>query len=166
MRFVPRCSARAGAGSIVRRRERLSDKSYGRPPRCWLHSIAMSLLRAFIVEDSPVIRENLISALEELVPLQVVGWADDEAGALRWLADPANACDLVIIDLFLRAGSGTGILRELQAEGSKVDRVVLTNYAAPDVTRLCLQHGASRVFDKSHDIDALIAYCASLRTAA
>jgi len=126
----------------------------------------MSLLRAFIVEDSPVIRENLISALEELVPLQVVGWADSEAGALQWLGDPANGCDLVIIDLFLREGSGTGILRSLKAMASPVERVVLTNYAAPDVARLCLQHGASRVFDKSRDIDALIGYCASLRTAA
>lgn len=126
----------------------------------------MSLLRAFIVEDSPLIRENLISALEELVPLQVVGWADDEAGALAWLADPANVCDLVIIDLFLRAGSGTGILRELQARGSTLERVVLTNYAAPDVARRCLQSGASKVFDKSHDIEALIAHCASLRAAA
>lgn len=126
----------------------------------------MSLLRAFVVEDSPLIRENLISALEELVPLQVVGWADDEAGALAWLENPANGCDLVIIDLFLRAGSGTGILRELQARGSTLERVVLTNYAAPDVARRCLQSGASRVFDKSHDIEALIAHCASLRPAA
>lgn len=126
----------------------------------------MSLLKAFIVEDSPVIRENLISALEELVPLEVVGWADDEAGALAWLRDPAHACDLAIIDIFLRGGSGTGILRELQATGSTLERVVLSNYTAPDITRRCLQYGASRVFDKSRDIDALIAYCASLRTAA
>ena len=44
----------------------------------------MPALKAFIVEDSAVIRENLISALEELVPLKVVGWADNEA-ALKLL---------------------------------------------------------------------------------
>ena len=45
----------------------------------------MSSLKAFIVEDSPVIRENLIAALEELAPVQVVGTAEDEAGAMNWL---------------------------------------------------------------------------------
>ena len=123
----------------------------------------MPLLQVFVVEDSPVIRENLISALEELVPLQVVGWADDEAGALAWLRDPAQHCDLVIVDIFLRAGSGTGILRALRAAGSTVARVVLTNYASPDIARQCLEMGASQVFDKSRDIDALISYCAELQ---
>jgi DNA-binding NarL/FixJ family response regulator len=125
----------------------------------------MSLLRVFIVEDSPVIRENLVSALEELVPATVVGWADDEAGALRWLSDPANLCDLAIVDIFLRAGSGAGILRALQAAGAGIDRVVLTNYASPDIARQCLKLGARRVFDKSRDIDALMLYCQQLGAA-
>jgi len=95
----------------------------------------MAQLRVFIVEDSPLIRENLISALEELVPLSVVGWADNESGALDWLAEPANACDLAILDLFLRSGSGTGILRALRERGGGPECVVLTNYASPDVAR-------------------------------
>ena len=33
----------------------------------------MSPLKAFIVEDSPVIKDNLIAALEEMAPLKVVG---------------------------------------------------------------------------------------------
>ena len=45
----------------------------------------MTSLTAFIVEDSPVIRENLVAALEEMAPIQVVGTAEDEASALRWL---------------------------------------------------------------------------------
>ncbi len=118
----------------------------------------MPPLRAFIVEDSPVIRENLVAALEEMVPLEVVGAAEDEAGALRWLNDPTNPCDLAIVDIFLRHGSGLGVLRALQ--DSAVHRVVLTNYASPDMRRQCLQLGASRVFDKSGEIEDLVAYCA------
>ena len=41
----------------------------------------MTQLKAFIVEDSPVIRENLVAALEEMAPIQVVGTAEDEVGA-------------------------------------------------------------------------------------
>jgi DNA-binding NarL/FixJ family response regulator len=125
----------------------------------------MPLLRAFVVEDSPVIRENLISALEELVPLAVVGWADSEADALAWLADPSHECDLAIVDLFLRSGSGTGILRTLRERGAATRCVVLTNYASPDVARRCLLLGAVRVFDKSRDVDALIEYCQAQQTA-
>lgn len=119
-------------------------------------------LRAFIVEDSPVIRDNLLAALEEMVPLKVIGVAQDEATAVAWLTDPANPCDLAIIDIFLRSGSGLGVLRALKALNAEMARVVLTNYASVDIRRQCLQLGAHRVFDKSNEIDALISYCLTL----
>ena len=120
------------------------------------------MLKAFIVEDSPVIRENLVATLEELVPLKVLGFADSERSAVAWLDDPANECDLVIVDLFLRQGSGIHVLEHLRKTDYSADRVVLTNYATPDVRRQCLSLGASRVFDKSGEIDALIEHCLML----
>ena len=52
----------------------------------------MTQLKAFIVEDSPVIRENLVAALEEMAPIRVVGNADDESSAVGWLiATKTNA---------------------------------------------------------------------------
>lgn len=122
----------------------------------------MSALKAFIVEDSPVIRENLIAALEELAPVQVVGTADDEPGAVGWLGDDGHSCDLVIIDIFLKRGSGLGVLRAAGEMRRPMSLVVLSNYATPDMRRKCLELGASRVFDKSNEIDALILYCARL----
>ena len=68
-------------------------------------------LKTYIVEDSRVIRENLIATLEELVPVEVVGTAEDEASAVRWLGDPGNHADLLIVDIFLKAGTGLGVLR-------------------------------------------------------
>jgi DNA-binding NarL/FixJ family response regulator len=122
----------------------------------------MSSLKAFIVEDSPVIRDNLVAALEELVPLQVVGTAEDEAGALQWLADPGHDCDIAIVDIFLRRGTGLNVLRALQASRRATDRVVLTNYATDEIRRHALALGASRVFDKSGEIDALVDHCIAL----
>ncbi|MBI3369748.1 MAG: response regulator transcription factor [Burkholderiales bacterium] len=119
----------------------------------------MSPLKAFLVEDSPLIRENLVATLEELLPLRVVGTAEDEATALRWLCDPDNPCDLAIIDIFLRAGSGMGVLRGLQGAGVACDRVVLTNYATDDMRRACMRLGASGVYDKSGEIDRLVEHC-------
>ena len=122
----------------------------------------MPPLKTYIVEDSPVIRENLIAALEELVPLQVVGTAEDEATAVRWLSDPHTACDLLIVDIFLKGGSGLGVLSATSAFREPMKRVVLSNYATPDMRRKCAALGASRVFDKSNEIDALIEYCEEL----
>ena len=120
------------------------------------------MLKAFIVEDSPVIRENLIATLEELVPLQVVGTADNESAAVYWLKQAPNRCDLVIVDIFLKSGSGLGVLSVHADLGDHTQMVVLSNYATPDMRRKCLQLGANKVFDKSNEIDALITYCQRL----
>lgn len=119
----------------------------------------MHKLKIFIVEDSQLIRENLIATLEELAPVQVVGTADDEHGAVVWLSQAANFCDLVVADIFLKSGSGLGVMRSMQGVVTQRSLVVLSNYATPDMRRKCLELGADRVFDKSNDIDALIQYC-------
>lgn len=122
----------------------------------------MPTLKTYIVEDNKVIRDNLISALEELVPVKVVGTADDERTAVQWLAVKANDADLVIIDIFLKEGSGLGVLRAAQDLPPRQSLVVLSNYATPDMRRKCMELGASRVFDKSNEIDDLIHYCGRL----
>ncbi len=122
----------------------------------------MTPLKAFIVEDSPVIRENLIAALEELAPVRVIGTADDEPGAMRWLSTAEHECDLVIIDIFLKSGSGLGVLRAASELSKPMELIVLSNYATPDMRRKCFDLGATRVFDKSNEIDSLILYCSRL----
>jgi DNA-binding NarL/FixJ family response regulator len=91
-----------------------------------------------------------------------VGTAEDEPGAMAWLGHDGHACDLVIIDIFLKRGSGLGVLRAARDLRRSMDLVVLSNYATPDMRRKCLDLGASRVFDKSNEIDALVLYCARL----
>lgn len=122
----------------------------------------MTIVKTFIVEDNAVIRDKLISALEEMAAIQVVGFAPNEVEALNWLLPGPRRCDLVIIDIFLRQGSGLGVLRALADSGLPVHRVVLTNYATADMRRRCSELGAHRVFDKSHELDGLIDYCGQL----
>ncbi len=122
----------------------------------------MHPLKTYIVEDSPVIRENLIATLEELGPVHVVGTAEDEATAVHWLAEAHREVDLVIVDIFLKGGSGLGLLRAAQALPHRHRLVVLSNYATAEIRRKCLDLGADQVFDKSNEIDALILYCAGL----
>jgi DNA-binding NarL/FixJ family response regulator len=141
----------AAAAAFVRA---LATEDRHNPRRC------MTPLKAFIVEDSPVIRENLVAALEEMAPIEVVGTADDEASAVRWLAE--HDCDLAVVDIFLKTGSGLGVLEATSSSLRPTKVVVLSNYATPDMRRKCLELGADRVFDKSNEIDALILYCCRL----
>ncbi len=122
----------------------------------------MHSLQTYIVEDSQVIRDNLIATLEELAPVQVVGSAEDEASAVQWLNRTGADVDLVIVDIFLKHGSGLGVLRSAQRMAGHRSVVVLSNYATADIRRKCLELGADRVFDKSTEIDALIAHCDAL----
>jgi len=122
----------------------------------------MPNVNTFIVEDSPIILDNLVATLEELAPVTVVGSAADEASAVRWLADPEHTWDLVIIDIFLKSGSGLGVLKNSYQRQTAGKRVVLTNYATSDMREKCAELGADRVFDKSSELDELIAYCTRL----
>ena len=122
----------------------------------------MLSLKTYIVEDSPIIRDGLIAALEEAVPVKVIGTAADEPTAVDWLGRSGDGCDLMIIDIFLKTGSGLGVLRSAAQAGFKGKRIVLTNYATPDVREACAALGADRVFDKSRELEELIGYCAAL----
>ena len=125
-------------------------------------TLNMPTVNTFIVEDSPIILDNLVATLEELAPVKVVGSAPDETSALQWLLRTDVACDLVIIDVFLKAGSGLGVLQQLAQAGVPGKRVVLTNYATPNMRERCTALGADRVFDKSNELDELISYCSRL----
>lgn len=121
-------------------------------------------LDAYVVEDNVIVLESLIAALEELAPVHVVGTAADESVATEWLRAEGERCDLVIIDIFLRTGSGLGVIAAARRERPGAALVVLSNYATDEMQARCLASGADRVFDKSRDIDQLVAYCLALST--
>ncbi|MBI2772145.1 MAG: response regulator transcription factor [Burkholderiales bacterium] len=119
--------------------------------------------RAYIVEDSPTIRENLIETLQELALVEPVGTADTEHEGKQWLAKNDAYWDLAIVDLFLREGSGLNILEAFRYRRPGQKMIVLSNHATNDVRWRCAQLGADAVFDKSTEIDALVEYCVNQR---
>jgi DNA-binding NarL/FixJ family response regulator len=116
-------------------------------------------LRTYIVEDNATIRANLIDALEELACVEAVGAAATEDEGKEWLTAHSAQWDLAIVDLFLRQGSGLGVLAACRARQPGQKMVVLSNYATPDVRMRCAQLGVDAVFDKSNEIEALVDYC-------
>ena len=119
-------------------------------------------VQIFLVEDNPIIRDNLIPTLEDLVDANVLGSAESEADACAWLEAHAHEWQLAVIDMFLRQGSGLGVLRRLQRRLPQQRVVVLSNYATDDMRRRSFAMGADAVFDKSNELDAFIDYCRAI----
>lgn len=115
-------------------------------------------LAVFLVEDSAVIRDNLIETLEELVQASVIAVADSEDDARAWLR-ANNAWQLAVVDIFISQGSGLGVVRALQQRlpGQRV--VVLSNYATDSMRAQCALLDADAVFDKSTELEAFFEFC-------
>ena len=122
------------------------------------------LLKTYFVEDNATIRENLIATLEELTCVNSVGTSESENEGVAWLTDRYNTWDLAIVDLFLKQGSGMGVLFACKDRLATQKVVVLTNYATTDVRKRCQQLGADAVFDKSTEIEALMDFCVKQST--
>jgi DNA-binding response OmpR family regulator len=120
---------------------------------------ASMLINTFLVEDRADIRDTLIQAMEEIAPCRFVGHADSESNARQWLQAHPDDWQLAIVDLFLADGSGFGVLRDLQQRRPVQKVVVLTSYSHENILGKCLDLGADQVFDKTGDLEKLVAYC-------
>ena len=118
----------------------------------------MTTVRIFLVEDSSIIRQNLVEALRESLPVEVAGSADDEATAVAWLRRERATCDLVIVDIFLKSGSGLGVLKAMATFPGEPARIVLSNHATPEIRAKCLELGATEVFDKSNQLEEMLGW--------
>jgi DNA-binding NarL/FixJ family response regulator len=119
-------------------------------------------IKTYVVEDSPTIRDNLIATLEELTDVKTVGFAETEKEGIAWLTNSKNAWDLAIVDLFLKQGTGIGVISACKNRKPNQKVIVLSNYATPEVRTLCERTGADAVFDKSTEIEQLLEFCIKL----
>ena len=119
----------------------------------------MIKMRTYVVEDNLTIRDNLISTLEELAPVEAVGSAETEEESAEWLTHHPTNWDLAIVDLFLKKGSGLGVLQACRERKPRQKIVVFSNYATNEMRTRCAELGVDAVFDKSTEIDCLLAYC-------
>jgi DNA-binding NarL/FixJ family response regulator len=115
-------------------------------------------LPLFLVEDKPRIRDQLIALVQMSLNAQIVGLAETEQDAVLWLHSHKGVWKIAVIDLFLKEGTGFGILSHLHnCRSGKV--VVLTNSATAENRARCLRLGADAVFDKSSELENFIDYC-------
>jgi DNA-binding response OmpR family regulator len=114
-------------------------------------------LRVFIADDSSPVAEMLTELLSSPGKVEVVGIGETEAGAIDSIRQMKP--DVVVLDLQLKTGSGTNVIRAVRAsaELACVRLVVTSNHASPQMRAGCLELGADDYFDKVKEIAALTA---------
>jgi DNA-binding NarL/FixJ family response regulator len=125
-----------------------------------------SSLRVFLVEDTQSVRDRLNDFLSEPGKVEMIGFADTEADAVRQLR--AQPFDVAIVDLNLKEGSGIGVIESVRALHATAPPtiIVLTNYAFPEFETACRERGADYFFDKSTQFGAVKLLLQSLRRSA
>jgi DNA-binding NarL/FixJ family response regulator len=112
-----------------------------------------TITRVFVVEDSELIRERLLSMLAGMSGIEVVGHAETAAEAIAGIlaAEP----EVVVLDIKLKAGSGIEVLQTIKRRMASVAVIMLTNYASEEYRKKCIEAGAECFLDKTNEFEQL-----------
>lgn len=78
------------------------------------------------------------------------------------LDDQRDRWQLIIVDLFLGAGTGLDVLTAVKDRKPGQHAIVLSNYATDAMRLRCMELGADAVFDKSTEISDFIETCIAI----
>jgi DNA-binding NarL/FixJ family response regulator len=114
-----------------------------------------SPLAVFIADDSAPVAEMLTELIQAPGRIEVVGVGATEEATLASI--DALKPDVVVLDLQLKAGSGTNVIRAVRARKdlSGVRLLVASNHTSPQLRAGCLELGADGYFDKVKELGAL-----------
>jgi DNA-binding NarL/FixJ family response regulator len=125
----------------------------------------MEVLRVLIADDNKPVSDMLTELVTEPGRIEVVGFGDSEAttlDAIRRLKP-----DVVVLDLTLKTGSGTNVIRAVRADPdlAATQLLVTSNHTAPQLRAACMELGADGYFDKVKELGELTARLAVLADA-
>ncbi len=113
-------------------------------------------MKVFIVDDSEMLRERVISMISDLKDVQIVGQAEVVAGTIDEIH--RTRPNVLILDLRLRDGNGLEILDSLQSVQEKPSVIVLTNYPYVQYRDRCTAAGVEFFIDKATEFHKLNTY--------
>lgn len=115
-----------------------------------------SVQRILVVDDHPLYREGMVSALRARLPgLEVLGAGSAEEGLQVLESHPDT--DVVLIDLRLPGMDGFGALAAYAARFPTVSRVLISGQDGGEIVRRAFDAGASGFIPKSMAVDEVAA---------
>jgi DNA-binding NarL/FixJ family response regulator len=100
-----------------------------------------------VIDDSAVIRRRVVSMLNQIDGVKLVGEAEDAVAGLDLIREVKP--DVVVLDVRMANRSGIGLLEDLKYDTYMPIIIVLTNYPYVAYRQRCLQLGARYFFDKT-----------------
>jgi DNA-binding NarL/FixJ family response regulator len=116
-------------------------------------SLSNHKIKVFIVDDSLIVREHLVTMLDELAGIEIVGQAENVAEAISGIR--IIQPDVVILDIRMPGGNGIDVLQTIKQDEVAPMVIILTNYPYPAYRKKCLQAGADFFLDKSTEFDQI-----------
>ena len=111
-------------------------------------------MKIVIVDDSPIIRARLITMLDDIESLEIVGQADSGQEALD-VVSRLNP-DAMILDIRMPGLTGVDVLERLKKAHPHMLIIMMTNYPYQQYRERCMAAGADYFFDKSTEFDKII----------
>ena len=112
-------------------------------------------LRVFIADDSKPVSDMLTELISDAGRIEVIGVGDSEGTAIE--AIRRLKPDVVVLDLQLKTGSGTNVIRAVRADPGLAATCLLvtSNHVSSQMKAGCIQLGADDYYDKVKDLGAL-----------
>ena len=98
-------------------------------------------MKAFIIEDEPLARKNLIRKLASLYPdIEIVGTAGSVVESVWWLKSNPSAADVIFMDVELSDGHCFDIFRQVKVQPVVVMTTAYDNYAIKAFEVACVDY--------------------------
>ncbi|MBB1600439.1 response regulator [Variovorax sp. UMC13] len=116
-------------------------------------------LQIYLIEDDVRLRASIVDAISSICGAVVIGTAETEDQAVAWLNAHHGFWRLAVLDLFLKPGTGFGVLQRLIPRDATEQVIVLTNSATLENRNRCLALGALAVYDKTVQLGDFLDHC-------
>jgi DNA-binding NarL/FixJ family response regulator len=122
-------------------------------------------LKVFIADDSQPIADMLTELISDPGRIEVVGVGDTESAPMESIRRLRP--DVVVLDLQLKTGSGTDVIRAVRSDPSlaALQLLVTSNHTSPQLRAGCLELGAEAYYDKVKELGELAAKLSELASA-
>lgn len=111
-------------------------------------------MNVFIVDDSPIVRARLITMLDELTNVKVIGQARSGTEGLEGIEQLKP--DAAILDIRMPGLSGIELLERIKRSHPSMVVIMMTNFPYQQYRERCLAAGADYFFDKSSEFEKIV----------
>jgi DNA-binding NarL/FixJ family response regulator len=119
-------------------------------------------LKILIADDAKPVSDMLTELVSDPGRVEVIGVAETDTGAIE--AIRRLRPDVVVLDLQLKDGSGTDVIRAVRADPAlaATKLFVTSNHVSSQMRAGCMELGADAYFDKVKELGALTERLAGL----